>query len=54
MSATESEEYDGVVYFKGDTTAKPKPTQEPTSRPTSGRRGSITDPSQHPIEIPVE
>lgn len=53
-SATESEEYDGVVYFKGDTTVRPKPTQETTTRPATGRRGTITDPSQHPIEIPVE
>ena len=53
-SATESEEYDGVVYFKGDTRAKPKPTQEPSSKHAIGRRGTITDPSQHPIEIPVE
>jgi hypothetical protein len=53
-SATESEEYDGVVYFKGDTTAKPKATPETTTKPTVSRRGTITDPSQHPIEIPVE
>lgn len=53
-SATESEEYDGVVYFKGDAAAKNKPTQEQTSKPSTGRRGTITDPSQHPIEIPVE
>jgi hypothetical protein len=53
-SATETEEYDGVVYFKGDTAAKPKPTQDTTTKSTSGRRGTITDPSQHPIEIPVE
>jgi hypothetical protein len=53
-AATESEEYDGVVYFKGDTTSKPKPTQEATTKPATSRRGTITDPSQHPIEIPVE
>ena len=53
-TATESEEYDGVVYFKGDTTAKPKATPETTTKPTVSRRGTITDPSQHPIEIPVE
>jgi hypothetical protein len=53
-SATESEEYDGVVYFKGDTTAKPKPTHDTTTKTNVGRRGTITDPSQHPIEIPVE
>ena len=53
-SVTESEEYDGVVYFKGEATSKPKPTQETTNKPTVGRRGTITDPSQHPIEIPVE
>ena len=53
-SATESDEYDGVVYFKGDTTAKSKPVMETTTKPSVGRRGTITDPSQHPIEIPVE
>lgn len=53
-SATESEEYNGVVYFKGDTTAKSKPAMETTTKPSVGRRGTITDPSQHPIEIPVE
>ena len=49
-----SEEYDGVVYFSGDTAAKPKPEQETATKPASGRRSTITDPSQHPIEIPVE
>ena len=53
-SATQSEEYDGVVYFTGDTTAKPKPEQETATKPANGRRSTITDPSQHPIEIPVE
>ena len=53
-SATQSEEYDGVVYFKGDTTAKPKPEQETATKPANGHRSAITDPSQHPIEIPVE
>ncbi|MFO1000325.1 MAG: hypothetical protein U0936_08300 [Planctomycetaceae bacterium] len=53
-AATESEEYDGVVYFKGDATAKPKAAQETVTKPASSRRATITDPSQHPIEIPVE
>jgi hypothetical protein len=53
-TTTESEEYDGVVYFKGETTAKPKSTHDTTTKPAIGRRGTITDPSQHPIEIPVE
>ena len=53
-SATEPEEYDGVVYFKGETTAKPKSTQDTSTKPATGRRGTITDPSQHPIEIPIE
>jgi hypothetical protein len=48
----QAEEHDGVVYFKGEDSKSP--TAKSTDDSVNADRKPITDPSQNPIEIPLE
>lgn len=51
-SVAEAKEHDGVLYYHGDTNKSAQPTLNKTD--TTVRHSAITDPSQHPIDIPLE
>ncbi len=49
-----AEEHDGVVYFKADSASKTKTDGHRMNSASPQRHAPIMDPSQHPIEIPME